>query len=70
LQEVFDNATVENVFVDIAKGATTGSDAYVNAMPINSSIDIFGSAQAVEVTIDETSGNKMFVNYRIHKTGL
>jgi hypothetical protein len=58
LQEVFDNATVENIFSEVIKGATTGSDAYINAMPINSSIDIFGAAQAVEVTIDETTGEQ------------
>jgi hypothetical protein len=58
VQEIFDEATIENVFVDVAKGATTGSDAYVNKMPIGSSVELFGSTQAVEVTIDENTGNK------------
>ena len=59
VQEIFDKATVENIFLDVAKGATTGSDAYINKMPIVSSLDIFGSAQAVEVTIDERTGEQV-----------
>lgn len=55
VQEIFDEAIIENIFDDVAKGATTESDAYINKMPINSSFEIFGSAQATEVTIDETT---------------
>jgi len=58
LQEIFDQSSVENIFLDIKKGASTDSDALKHAMPINSSIDIFGSTQAVEVTIDEITGTK------------
>lgn len=58
VQEIFDEATIENIFDDVAKGATTGSDAYVNKMPVGSSFDVFGSAQATEVTIDEVTGQQ------------
>ena len=58
VQEIFDEATIEDIFVDVAKGATTGSDAYVNKMPIGSSFDLFGAAQATEVTIDERTGEQ------------
>ena len=58
VQEIFDESTIENVFIDVAKGATTGSDAYLNKMPIGSSFDIFGAAQATEVTIDEATGEQ------------
>lgn len=58
VQEIFDEATIENIFVDVAKGATTGSDAYINKMPIGSSLEIFGAAQGTEVTIDELTGEK------------
>lgn len=58
VQEIFDEATIENIFDDVAKGATTGSDAYVNKMPVGSSFDVFGSTQATEVTIDEVTGQQ------------
>jgi len=62
VQEIFDEATIENIFVDIEKGATTGSDAYVNAMPIGSSFDLFGFANPVNVVVDEATGKRTFEN--------
>ena len=58
VQEIFDEAQVENIFVDVSKGATANSDAYLNKMPIGSSLEIFGSAQGTEITIDELTGQR------------
>ena len=58
LQEIFDEAKVENIFEDISNSVDPDSDALRHKMPISSSIDIFGSSQAVEVTIDEATGQQ------------
>lgn len=58
LSEIFEMSEIENIFLDVAKGAVTGSDAYLNAMPVGSSVDIFGTAQSVEVTLDETTNEQ------------
>jgi len=60
LEEILNNAVITNIFPGIENLAATASDAYVNKMPINSSVDLKGSAQAVNVTIrNDASGQEV-----------
>lgn len=57
-QEILERAEVENVFIDLSKSAHTGSDAYINKMPIGSSVDLFGEAQSVNIKINTSNSSK------------
>jgi hypothetical protein len=60
LETLLRECEVQNIFTGIENGAHTGSDAYIEKMPINSSVDLRGSAQAVNVTIrNDSSGQEI-----------
>jgi hypothetical protein len=58
VQEIFDEAKIENLFPELENGASIDSDAFINKMPIGSSFELFGASQATEVTIDESTGQQ------------
>lgn len=60
LEEILNESVITNIFPGIEESISKDSDAYVNKMPINSSIDLKGSAQAVNVTIrNDSSGQQI-----------
>lgn len=62
LDEIIANSTVENIFTGVSLAATTGSDAYINAMPVQSSINLFGFINPGNVTYNETTGERIIEN--------
>lgn len=70
MEQILRSSTVTDIFPGLDGNAATGSDAYVNKMPIKSSIDLKGTAQAVNVTIrndatgqevSEDANNKIWI---------
>jgi hypothetical protein len=70
LEEILNQAKVTNIFSGLEGLAQTGSDAYINKMPLESSVQLNGSIQAVNVTIrtdatgqevSEDANNKIWV---------
>ena len=50
--EVVAASSVENIFNGVSLGASTGSDAYLNAMPVGSSVNLFGSKRGTILDSD------------------
>ena len=53
-EELFNRLTVTDIFRKASIGWENNSDAQINKMPVGSSIDLFGSALASQVTVTRT----------------